>query len=373
MAVIFHTADLHIGARFDSLPADIARKAILRQFTALQDFLSEASSHHADAVLIAGDLFDTPDVSPQLVSTVFSLLEGCTAPIFLSPGNHDYYFPRSPYAQPLPSNVTVFTERTLTPAALPDGKTVIWGAAFQDTKASIALQAPLDPHRVNICLVHGEINGDGGYNTIREKAVRDSGFDYLALGHNHRFRGVFRWGNTTVSCPGCLTPTSLAETGAKGYLAGTVSPRASAMDFVPSTAVRFEEIPIRMDRILSDRMLADQLLPRIPEEPQSVCCTIRLTGSRSFSPNLAALQQSLQPVFFHIRLLDQSTALDDLYRYEKEDSLCGYVTRDLKQQIDRAVSEEEHAKLTLALEFALAALEGREPEDGSEPQMPAAQ
>lgn len=364
MAVIFHAADLHIGARFEFLPADTARKVIVRQLTALRDFLADATDRRADAVLIAGDLFDTPEVPASLASAVFALLEACPAPIFLSPGNHDYYSPRSPYAQSLPSNVTVFTERTLTPVALPDGQTVIWGAAFQDTKASIPLTAPLDPHRVNICLVHGEINGDGGYNTIREDMVKNCGFDYLALGHNHRFRGVFRWGNTTVSCPGCLTPTSTAETGRKGYLAGTVSSHTAAMDFFPSTAIRFEEITIQTDRIVSDHMLAEQLLPRIPEDPQSVCCTIELTGSRSFSPNLNALEQSLQPVFFHVRLFDHSVALEDLYRYENEDSLCGYVTRDLKQQIDQATTEEDHAKRTLALEFALAALEGRELAEG---------
>ena len=360
MAIIFHAADCHIGARFDFLPPDLARKAILRQLTALRDFLDAASEQHADAVLIAGDLFDTPETPSPLASAVFSLLEACTAPVFIAPGNHDYYFPRSPYTQSLPSNVTVFTERTLTPVVLPDGQTVIWGAAFQDTKASIPLDAPLDPHRVNLCLVHGEINRDNGYNPIREEAVRDSGFDYIALGHNHRFRGVFRWGTTTVCCPGCLTPTSVAETGIKGYVAGTVCSRSAEMDFIPSTAIRFEDIRIPMDRIVSDQMLAEQFLPHIPENPQSVCGTITLTGSRSFEPNLTALKQSLQPVFFHARLLDHSVALENLYRHEKEESLCGYVTRDLKQQIDRAATEAQHAKLTLALEFALAALEGRE-------------
>ena len=364
MPLIFHAADLHLGARFEFLPPDTAKRAVVQQLSALRDFLADAGERHADAVLIAGDLFDTPEVPKQLSQAVFSLLGACPAPIFLSPGNHDYYFPRSPYAQELPSNVTVFTERVLRPVPLADGRTVIWGAAFQDTKAAIPLEAPLDPHAVNICLVHGEIGGDGGYNPIREETAAASGFDYIALGHNHRFSGVFRWGNTTVSCPGCLTPTSSAETGHKGYLAGVVSDHRAEMDFIPSSAVSFAEINLSMDQILSDHMLADRLLPRIPENPQSVCCTIQLTGSRCFEPNLTALEQSLRPVFFHVRLVDHSIALADLFRYENEDSLSGYVTRDLKQQIARASTEEEHAKCTLALEFALAALEGRELAEG---------
>ena len=128
--------------------------------------------------------------------------------------------------------------------------------------------------------------------------------------------------------------------------------------------VCFADINLPMDHIISDHMLADQLLPRIPENPQSVCCTIQLSGTRCFEPNLAALEQSLRPVFFHISLIDHSIALSDLFRYENEDSLSGYVTRDLKQQISRASTEEEHAKCTLALEFALAALEGRDLAEG---------
>lgn len=364
MPLIFHAADLHIGARFEFLPPDAAKRAVVQQLSALRDFLADADEHHADAVLIAGDLFDTPEVPKQLSQAVFSLLGACSAPIFLSPGNHDYYFPRSPYAQELPSNMTVFTDRILRPAPLADGNTIIWGAAFQDTKASIPLDAPLDPHTVNICLVHGEIGGDGGYNPIREDAAAASGFDYIALGHNHRFSGVFRWKNTTVSCPGCLTPTSTIETGHKGYLAGTVSKHSTEMDFIPSSAIGFSEISLSMDHIVSDHMLADQLLPRIPENPQSVCCTIQLTGSRYFEPNLSALEQSLRPVFFHVQLIDHSIALADLFRYENDDSLPGYVTRDLKQQIAHASTEEAHAKYTLALEFALAALEGRDLAEG---------
>ena len=363
MALIFHAADLHIGARFEFLPEEQAKEAIRRQLTALQEFLQQATEQHADAVLIAGDLFDAPEVPPAVSTTVFSLLEACAAPIFLSPGNHDYYHARSPYTQALPSNLTVFTERTLTPVPLPDGKTVIWGAAFQDRTASIPLRVPLDPTKVNVCVVHGELGGDNGYNPISESAVLESGFDYIALGHNHRFSGVFRLGSSALSCPGCFSPTSSAETGVKGYLSGTVEKGTTALDFTPTSAIRFEEVTAQMGGLLSMVAFVQNLLPRLPADPQNVSCTIRMVGTACFQPDLDVLLHSLQQTFFHIEIIDDSVPLADLYRYESDEGILGMVTRDLKQRIDDAATEEEHAKQTLALEYALAALEGREADE----------
>lgn len=359
MATIFHAADLHIGARFTFLSEEQAKQAICRQMTAFREFLDKASESGADAVLIAGDLFDSPTVSASVSRAVFALLESCTAPVFISPGNHDYYSGKSPYAGQLPSNVTVFTKRTLTSVPLADGSTVIWGAAFQDTKASISLKAPIDPSKINICLMHGELGGDSGYNAVSESEVLESGFDYIALGHNHRFSGVFRFGSSTLCCPGCFSPTSSAETGVKGWLSGKVEKGSAVMDFYQANVVRFEEVTVQMSSLRSNTQLLENLLPRLAPEPSLVYCTIRFQGTRSFEPQTDILEKSLRMTFFSVDIVDESVPLGDIYRYEKDDTLQGMVTRDMKAKIDGARSEVERAKLTLALEYALAAMEGR--------------
>ena len=362
MPTIIHAADFHIGAKFDFLPSARAADAVNLQFTALQSMIGYAASSAADAVLIAGDLFDTPDIRPQIASAVFTLLGKCPCPVFISPGNHDYYHAGSVYAtQPLPQNVHVFRERFLEPAALPDGKTVIWGAAFQDNKATIPLDAPLDPSKVNICLMHGELGGAGGYNTISESAVLGSRFDYIALGHNHRFSGVFRISQTALSCPGCFAATASNELGIKGYLAGQVEKGDISLTLHPSGAVRFEEVSLPMTGINSNTMLLEALYPLLPEEREHTCCCVRLTGTRMYDPDRAALAHSLRSIFFHAQVLDESHAMQDLYRYETDDGLRGTVTRDFISRIQENEQDEQAcAKLTLALEYALAALDGRE-------------
>lgn len=362
MANIIHAADFHIGAKFDFLPSGRAAEAASLQLSALQSLVSYAGSSGADALLIAGDLFDAPEVRPQISAAVFTLLGRCPCPVFLSPGNHDYYHAGSPYAaQPLPHNLHVFTGRTLESAALDDGRTVIWGAAFQDNKAAIPLEAPLDPDKVNICLMHGELGGTGGYNSISESAVIGSRFDYVALGHNHRFSGVFRIGSTALSCPGCFSATASDETGVKGYLTGRIKKGDVALTLRPSEALEFADVSIAMTGLHDDETLAEALLPLLPAHPARTCCRVRLTGTRMYEPNVAALSRSLRHSFFHAQVIDESAAMRDLYRYRDDDGLRGTVTRDFLSRMEKCSSDERScAKLTLALEYALAALDGRE-------------
>ncbi|MDO4173331.1 MAG: metallophosphoesterase [Eubacteriales bacterium] len=362
MPIVIHAADFHIGAKFDFLPEELVDKAVEMQLRSLHALVAYAAASAVDAVLIAGDLFDAPEVRPQLSSAVFAVLAKCPCPVFLSPGNHDYYHTGSPYAtQPLPANLHVFTSRTLEPYALDDGQTVIWGAAFQDNKASIPLDAPLDDTKLNICLVHGELGGTGGYNSISESTVIGSGFDYIALGHNHRFSGVFRIGRTALSCPGCFSASASNETGIKGYLAGRLEKGNVSLTFHPSEAVEFMDITLPMTGLHSDTALAEALLPKLPTPPNRICLTVHLTGTRMYNPNLSALARSLRQSFFHATVLDESAAMQDLYRYQDDDGLRGTVTRDFMSRMEKCNNDERsYAKLTLALEYALAALDGRE-------------
>lgn len=364
MPNIIHAADLHIGAKFEFLPPESAAQAIRLQLTALKALVEHAASSAADALLIAGDLFDTPEVRPQISSVVFSILSKCPCPIFLSPGNHDYYHAASPYAtQPLPSNLHVFTSRTLTPVALADGSTVIWGAAFQDNKASIPLDVRLDPFKLNICLLHGELGGNSGYNAISESAVISSRFDYIALGHNHRFSGVFRIGETALSCPGCFSATASNETGVKGYLSGKIDKSIAALTLHPSGTAQFEDVSLSISGLSDDTALAEALFPLLPTPTEHICLTVHLTGTRMYEPNLEALSRSLQKTFLHAQVFDESAAMQDPYRYKDEDGLRGTVTRDFMHRIsENSHDEQTYAKLSLALEYALAALEGRDPE-----------
>lgn len=362
MPKIMHAADFHIGAGFEFLPPEKSKQAKDMQLTQLSDFINRAGDIGADAVLIAGDLFDTPEVQASLAAEVFSILSKCLCPVLISPGNHDYYWSKSPYySLTLPPNLHIFTERTLSPFPLDDGQTIIWGAAFQGMKASIDLKAPLDNAFINLCLVHGKINGDSGYNPITPEAAAESGFDYIALGHNHTFSGLQKAGSVYYACPGCFTPATLRETGEKGYLSGTVTKDDVELTLVSARALEFSEMHLPMDDISSDEQLEAELRKLIPPTHSRVCCTLKLTGNRYYSPNLEGLKAALEHVFFHSFLRDETEEPVDLWRYIENDDIRGEVSRSLKEKIMKVSTKEEIEKLKLALRYALWALDGQTP------------
>src|SRR5207245_7699093 len=89
-----------------------------------------AAQEQADALLCGGDLYEqdrfTPDTGEFLRATFESLHP---MPVFLAPGNHDWWGPESLYRRVSWSpNVHVFTESRLRPVELTDGVT-LWGAA----------------------------------------------------------------------------------------------------------------------------------------------------------------------------------------------------------------------------------------------------
>lgn len=83
-----HAADLQIGARFvrfgDKAPILRAARA-----TALKRILEIATEKDVDAILIAGDLFESNQIANSLVEEVFGILAAHREiPIVILPGKH---------------------------------------------------------------------------------------------------------------------------------------------------------------------------------------------------------------------------------------------------------------------------------------------
>ncbi|MCP4901013.1 MAG: DNA repair exonuclease, partial [bacterium] len=111
-----HTADLQIGARFAQFgdKAEMLREARL---TTLKRILEIAQAEAVDAVLIAGDIFESNQIANSIVEQAFDILSAHPdLPIVILPGNHDpvdgpgCIWLRKPFAQP-PAHVTVCTSR----------------------------------------------------------------------------------------------------------------------------------------------------------------------------------------------------------------------------------------------------------------------
>jgi DNA repair protein SbcD/Mre11 len=82
-----HTSDWHIGRTVRG------ESRLPEHEGALQEILSDAIAHKVDAVLMAGDIFDSSAPSPEseaLVYNFFRELHGAAIPAFVIAGNHDH-------------------------------------------------------------------------------------------------------------------------------------------------------------------------------------------------------------------------------------------------------------------------------------------
>lgn len=357
MPKILHLADLHLGAAYDSLPDEAAQICRDAQLAALDRALQYANDWEADAVLLAGDLFDSPTPPAALAAQTLALLAKARCPVLISPGNHDYLCPESPYYRDdLPENVHVFDTPQLEFYPL-DAETLVWGAAFCGTSANIALDAALPPNKCNILLVHADLLADSGYNPLTPEKLKGSGFIYAALGHNHAFSGLRCTGDTVYACPGSLMGRTLLETGPRGYLYGTVTREGVDLKWTEGGGVSFVALVQPMAGIPDDRALGKAVAAQIPENHSNACAMLTLTGERVYEPDLAALQRALRQVFLSATVRDQSLRPRDPWRYAEEDDLRGAVTRRFRKASE-SETEESRAATLFALQVALAALDG---------------
>ena len=119
MTRFIHTADWQLGTRFGSV-SDQSKQETLRsaRFQAIERLAAAARTHEVDFVLVAGDLFDSPTASKDVVSRALAAIGSIPAPVFAIPGNHDHGGPGSLWDQPhfvaerasLAPNFTLLTE-----------------------------------------------------------------------------------------------------------------------------------------------------------------------------------------------------------------------------------------------------------------------
>lgn len=356
MLKFVHLADLHLGARFDMLSPQQAEAAHQKQFSALEHTVRVAHRENACAILIAGNLFDCPQPENATFSHAMSILSQACCPVLISPGNHDHIDANSPYLNTnLPKNIHVFCSDTLESFPLNDD-VAIWGAAFHSLNAQIPLIYDKSSHKINICLVYTNLTTNDGCNHYSSEQISQSGFSYLAAGHNQAISGLRRSGGTVFGCPGSLCAISSQDTGSKGFLLIEIEQTIKAQ-LIQSKAVQFMNIEINLTPIPSDTGLQKVLIERIPKNHHQICATITLVGERIYEPNLSAMRRVLEQIFLRCDVVDKTVPKKPLWRYLQQDDLRGAVSRKYRDLIEAAHTPEEKEHLILSLRYALAAFD----------------
>ena len=344
---ILHAADLHLGTPFlgrrDSQVAQL-KDALLQVPGKLAEL---CKAHDCDLVLLAGDLFDGEPVGDS-IRALKQALEEMSVPVFISPGNHDFCTPVSPYfTEKWPENVHIFTSPMINSISLPQLDCRIYGAGYQGMDCDGLLEnfRAEGSEQYHIGILHSDpTQRNSPYCPITQGQVAASGLTYLALGHVHK-AGSFTAGNTLCAWPGCPMGRGYDELGDKGVYIVTLA-EETALEFVTLDSPRFYDLETEIQTSAQDAAAA--LLPAVGNQD-----FYRITFVGEAAPfDVAALPF---PQFPNLELRDRTVPLTDLWGCIGEDSLEGNYFRLLHD----ALTEDE-AVATLAAKISRKILDGQE-------------
>ena len=201
--VVVHSSDLHVDHDYT------ARLHGGDGTAGLACVLNAARAAGADAVILAGDTFDSHRVPRELIERAAAVMAAAALPIVVLPGNHDPAVADAIYRGGALAAVNSLRVIGIThddSVVFPDLSLEIWGRAHRDyddmVPFEIGNRRPPRRTRWQIAVAHGHYEPAPD----RSKALRPSwligdaeiaatGADYVALGHWNR---AARVGNGTV-------------------------------------------------------------------------------------------------------------------------------------------------------------------------------
>lgn len=351
MIKLLHAADFHLDSAFSSLPPEKAASRRKEQRLALEQLA--ALCEDCDIVLLSGDLFDSARIYRDTLDALRRFFAEVRAEIFIAPGNHDWLTQGSPYlTEDWGERVHIFTSAAIERVCL-DGCD-IYGAAFTAQEMPPMLDGfrVSDPEKLNLMVLHGELQANSVYNAISAEAVAASGLDYLALGHIHKSE-VQKLGRTVCAWPGCLMGRGFDECGEKGVIKAEIDRNGCRTEFIPLHTRKYEILSVEA----GDDALAS-VCATLPEQTEDDCYRILLTGE-SDAIDLAALEASLAPRFYSLSVRDCTVPKQALWAAAGEDTLRGQFLHNLKEQYDAADADLQR-KIAAAAKLVTAMMDGRE-------------
>jgi DNA repair exonuclease SbcCD nuclease subunit len=336
-----------------------------------------ATERDARFIVVAGDVFESNQVSRETLVRTLDALNALPVPVFLLPGNHDPLDGASIYSTPefqqTADHVTVLREREAIEVS--EGIEVI-GAPWKtrhpssDLCADLAAElAPAPEGTVRIAVCHGQVDTlspDRSRPEIidlaaAEQAIADGKFHYLALGDRHSTTEVGSTGRIRYS--GAPVATDFDEVDPNKALLVELDPDTGACNVEPVPVGDWqliaEQFPLNGQDDL-DRYAA--WLEELPAK-QRTAIKVGFEGSINLA-TAAALDEifeSKSELFASLRRRARTTDLAIVPDELDHDSvsLSGYAKRTYDDLLEQSMGGDTVAEDALRLLYRLSRQESR--------------
>ena len=416
MVRLIHTADLHLdsafSSRFSKEEAEERRRNLLIAWNKLLQYGIERK---VQAILISGDLFDSPVVSRSTMEIFLSSIrKNPEISFFYLRGNHDtkntfrfrddlpknlflfskegkkyrlkeklvllgqeFYgterrneFPEEPYGTERRSEFPEESYGTESLLELPEfpeePEELVEEELLSPSSAKDAVQSiwNLKEEDCNILMLHGALR-EGGSEVQDEQGISLKQLSrypihYLALGHIHK-REEGKCGSLYYIYPGCLQGRGFDEEGEKGfyYLEIEEETKEIKAEFVPLKEGEFRIIPIFLSEedgtLDAEEKIRESLKKEGAEAKDSVRIILKGEKRAEEERNLRYLEKQLEEEYAYIEIKEETKLKLRKEEFIHEKGLKGEFLRMVSES--ESLSEEEKEKLMI---LGIGLLQGEE-------------
>lgn len=359
------SADLHLGMRFSGYPF-VKKELSKARYTALENLVSTANRISCDLLVIAGDLFDRPNLPDGEIQTTLETLSRFQGRlILLLPGNHDFLLgagaplwkridderldrlivlketrPLSLDAYGLP--VTVYPGPCTAPHS--NENRIGWVREARNAGGNEGL--------FHLGIAHGSIAGlspdlNDEYYPMTPRELESAGLDLWIIGHTHVSHPEAAAAGTLL-VPGTPEPDGFDRQGdGTAWIVRVDESKTPAFEKISTGSYRFDR---REQRIES----ADDL-PKLAEELKqtadpSLLFQLTLSGTldKTDFPKLAEIQPDLESLFFYLAVDTDAVEPAVTTQVIEDEFIQGSFPREL---LTRLQKEEDGAAVRKAYEI----------------------
>ena len=339
---ILHTSDIHLDSPLTSrLPSDKVRERRRELLSGFRRLVDEAKAHRAEAVIIAGDLFDSARISRKALDTALDVIETeAEITFFYLQGNHEGDALMTS-GRAIPENLKTFgrdwTYYTMGEVTFA-GRSEIREGMFDSLK--------LPNEGKNIVILHGEVRDKSAYpEAIGLKEAAGRGIDYLALGHYHSYSAEAIDDRGAAIYCGTPEGRGFDETGDKGYVILSTDSQRVLYSFRSFAYRKLHIVPLELDgavRTVEVGERAERALRGI--ESRDI---VRLELCGRYHPNLFkdtdGLMREYGRRFYYFELKDSSRMAINPEDYKHDMSLKGEFIRTVSA--DNTLDQETKDKI----------------------------
>lgn len=336
---IIHCADLHLDSQMTSNL--IREKAKERKAELLNTFVrmvGYAKDNGVSAIIIAGDMFDSHNITVSARNIVVDAIESNPEiTFFYLKGNHDVDAFLGNLTV-VPENLKLFNE-SFTYYNIGSRICVAGVELDKDNSAVVYDSLLLENDKINIVVLHGqesEYQKKDRAQVINLAALKGKGIDYLALGHIHSYKCERLDSRGEYCYSGCLEGRGFDECGEHGFVLLDIDEENNTLrhEFVPFAYRRIYAPQVDITGALTSAQIAEQMEAVVLAQGIDSSSLVKfvLTGYIDISceKNIEYLTKLFEEDFYFVKIDDETKMKVDYNAYALDKSLKGEFVRTVQ-------------------------------------------